>query len=92
MLIGGWSGLTAQHWIAGGTFASLMWYVLGNQSFSRKKTDIAIAEQCVAVFFILTVSIWAVVKEEWLGVLVAIGVLYVEVRSIRRISASQSPQ
>ena len=45
----------------------------------------AITWQCVAVMIILIAAGWAVVKGEWLGLIAAGGVLYVEVRSIRRI-------
>jgi hypothetical protein len=92
MLTSGLSDFAAQHWVIGGIAASLMWFIAGNQSFSNKKPDTAIAWQCVAVMLILIVGVWAVVKEEWIGLLFAIGVLYFEIRSIRRISASQGPQ
>jgi hypothetical protein len=92
MLTSEWTSFEAQHWLVGGIAASLMWFVAGRQSFSNKKPDAAIAWQSVAVLTILAVCGWAVVKEEWLGLLFAIGVLYMEIRSIRRISASQGPQ
>jgi len=69
-----------------------MWFVAGRQSFSNKKPDAAIAWQSVGVLTIVAVCGWAVVKEEWLGLSFAIVVLYIEVRSIRRISASQRVQ
>ena len=92
MLTAGLSDFAAQHWVVSGIAASLMWFFAGRQSFSNKNPDGAIAWQCVAVMLILIVCVWAVVKQEWLGLLVSVGVLYVEIRSIRRISASQGPQ
>ncbi len=92
MLTSEWSNFEAQHWLVGGIVASLMWFVAGRQSFSNKKPDAAIAWQCVGVLTIVAVCGWAVVKEEWLGLSFAIVVLYIEVRSIRRISASQRVQ
>jgi hypothetical protein len=92
MLTSGLSDFAAQHWVVGGITASLMWFIAGNQSLSNKKPDAAIAWQCVAVMLIIIVGFWEVVKQEWIGLVFAIGVLYFEIRSIRRISASQGPQ
>jgi len=79
----------AQHWVIGGIAASLAWFLAGQQSFSNKKLDAAIAWQCVAVIIILALCGWAAVKGEWLGFIVAAGVLYIEVRSIRSILVMQ---
>ena len=79
----------AQHWVIGGILASLAWFLAGKQSLSNKAPNTAIAWQCVAVILILIVGGSALVKREWLGVAFAIGVLYIEVRSIKRISAAQ---
>lgn len=85
----GWLKFAEQHWVVGGIFASLMWFLAGRQSFANGKADAAIAWQCVSVLVILTVCGWATVKGEWLGLAFAIVVLFVEVQSIRRISATR---
>jgi hypothetical protein len=84
-----WSQFAEQHWVVGGIVASLMWFLAGRQTLAKGKPDAAIAWQCVAVFVILTTCGWAAVKGEWLGLTFAIAVLYLEVRSIRRISATK---
>jgi hypothetical protein len=86
------SEFAAQHWVIGGISASLAWFFAGQQSFSNKKPDAAIAWQCVAVMIILAMGGWAAVEREWLGLIAAAGVLYIEVRSIRRILVMQRQQ
>ena len=81
--------LAVQHPAIGGIVASLAWYLAGQQSFSNESTDGAIAWLCVAVMIILIACGWAVVKGEWIGLIGAAGVLYIEVRSIRRILIAQ---
>ncbi len=83
------SNFAAQHPALGGIVVSLAWFLAGQQSFSNKNHDGAIAWQCMAVMIVLIASGWAVVKGEWFGLIVAIGALYIEVRSIRRILAAQ---
>jgi hypothetical protein len=90
MLPAGWSDFMARHWVVGGIVASLAWFLAGKQSLSNKKPDAAIGWQCVAVIIILIVSGWAVVEKEWFGLAFALGVLYIEVRSVRRISATRN--
>jgi hypothetical protein len=85
-----WRQFAAQHWIAGGILASLLWFLAGRQSLSNNKRDAAIAWQCVAVLILLIMSGWAVVQREWLGLAFGMAILYVEVRSIKRIAAAQS--
>jgi hypothetical protein len=87
--MGALSNFVAQHPALGGMVVSLAWFLAGQQSFSTKNHDGAIAWQCVAVMIILIASGWAVVKGEWFALTVAIGVLYIEIRSIRRILAAQ---
>jgi hypothetical protein len=79
----------AEHPAIAGCVVSLAWFLAGQQSFSNKNPDGAIAWQCMAVIIILIAGGWAVVMGEWLGLIVAAGVLYIEVRSIRRILFAQ---
>jgi hypothetical protein len=73
----------------GGIVASLAWFLAGKHDLSSKKPDAAIGWMCVAVIIILIMGCWAVVEKERVGLVFAIGVLFVEVRSIRRVSAGQ---
>ncbi len=79
----------ARHWVVGGIGASLAWFLAGRQSLSNKNPDAAIGWQCVAAIIILIVCGWAVVEKEWVGLAFALVVLYMEVRSIKRISATR---
>lgn len=79
-----WSDFLTRHWLIGGVTASFLWFFADRQPFSNKKTDTAIAFQCVAVFIIVILCVWAVVKREWLGFGCGLAVLYLEIRSIRR--------
>jgi len=81
-----WREFAAQHWVVGGILASLLRFLAGKQSFSNGKPNAAIGWQCLAVLIIL---IRSGVEGEWLGLAFGIAVLYVEVRSIRRISKTQ---
>jgi hypothetical protein len=82
------SDFMLQHWVVSSIATSLLWFFAGKQFFSEKKNDLAILWQCVAVMLILFLCGWAIVKGEWLGLLVAIGVFCTEVQSIRHASAS----
>jgi hypothetical protein len=62
-----------------------MWFIGGKQYVSAKKADIAVAWQSVAVMIAVALSAKAVMDGEWLGLLCAVGVIALEVRSIRRI-------
>ena len=77
------SNFAAQHWVLGGIATSVLWFLAGKQSLSNR-SDTAIFWLCVAALIILIVGAWAVAEKEWLGLAVAIAVLYVEVRTIRR--------
>jgi hypothetical protein len=88
----GWSQFAERHWIMGGIVASLLWFLGGRQSFAKNNRDAAIGWQCVSVLIILIVGGWTVVEGEWLGLLFAIAVLYIEVQSIRRISATRGDE
>src|SRR5215472_13396294 len=84
-----WREFAAQHWVVGGILTSLLWFLAGKQSFSHGKPNAAIGWQCLAVLIILIMSGWAIAEGKWLGLAFGIAVLYVEVRSIRRISKTQ---
>jgi hypothetical protein len=87
-VVSGWSQFAQQHWVIGGLVASLLWFFAGRQSFSNRKADFAMLWQSVAVLILLVLCGWAVAEQEWLGLAVAIVILYVELRSIRRIWAT----
>lgn len=86
------SEFLARHWVIGGIVASLAWFVAGGQSFSNRKPDAAVAWQSVAVLIILILCGWMIKEGEWLGLGAALGVLYLEVRTIRRILAAPNQQ
>jgi hypothetical protein len=81
----GFSQFAREHWVIGGLLTSLLWFFAGKQSFSNRKADFAMLWQSVAVLIVLVLCGWAVAEKEWLGLAGAIVVVYVEVRSIRRI-------
>lgn len=84
-----WAEFAERHWVLGGILASLLWFVAGRQSFSNRNTDAAIGWQMVAVAIVLILGGWAIAKREWIGLAAAIAVLYIEVRSIRRIAGAE---
>jgi hypothetical protein len=86
------TSFATQHWVIGGIAASLLWFLAGGQSLSNRRPDAAIAWQSVAVLMILAVYIRSAVDTEWLGLVIAVGVLCFEVRSIRRILAVQGTE
>jgi hypothetical protein len=87
-----WSDFLAGHWLIGGIIASLLWFLAGRQSLSNQKVGTAIAWQSVAVLIIVILCAWAVVRKEWLGFACGLAVLYLEIRSIRRLLAIQNQQ
>jgi hypothetical protein len=84
--------LLAGHWVIGGIVSSLVWFFAGQQSLSNNKVNSAIGWQCGAVLTILILCTWTVVEGEWLGFACGLAVLYLEIRSIRRILAIQNQQ
>jgi hypothetical protein len=92
ILVSGWSAFATRHWVVGGIIASLLWFLAGQQSFSNKKPDLAILWQLGGVIVIVALCGWAAVEGEWIGLVCGIAVLYMEVRSIRHISATQKRQ
>jgi O-antigen/teichoic acid export membrane protein len=80
----GWSQFASQHWIIGGIVASLLWFLAGRQSLSNRKPDFAVLWQSGGVLVVLVLCGWAIADHEWIGLAVAIVVLFIEVRSIKR--------
>jgi hypothetical protein len=78
-----WSDFAARHWPIMGGAVSLIWFYAGRQSFSKGKLDSAMVWQCVAVIIILIVCGGAFVEMQWISGVLGLGVLYIEVRSIR---------
>jgi hypothetical protein len=83
-----WRQFAEQHWVIGGILVSLLWFLAGKQSLSNGKPAAAIFWQGVGAIVILILCGWAVAERQWLGLAFGIAVLYVEVRSIRRIYAT----
>jgi hypothetical protein len=86
----GLTGLMTTHWVVGGIVASLIWFFAGHQSSTNKKPQLALGWLSVAVLVIVALCGWAVVKEEWLGLVCGLVVLYIEVWSIKRIAKQAS--
>lgn len=86
------AGFLGEHWLIGGIIASLLWFLASRQSLSNGKVGAAIVWQSVAALIILISCAWAVVKTEWIGFACALVVLYLEIRSIRRLLAIQDQQ
>jgi len=87
-----WSQIAERHWIGGGILASLLWFFAARQSLSNRRPDAAIFWQSVGVIIVLIVCGWAVAEREWLGLVFAVAVLFVEALSIRRIYATRGSQ
>jgi len=80
-----WSDVASRHWVIGGIAASLLWWFTGRPSASDKNVNPAVAWQCVAVLIVVILCVWTVVKSEWLGFACTLAVLYLEIRSIKRL-------
>jgi hypothetical protein len=88
-------GLTSwmtNHWVVGGIIASLIWFYAGHQSSTSKKNQLALAWLSIAVLVIIVLCGWTIVRSEWLGLVFGLVVLYVEVRSIKRIASQTSAE
>lgn len=89
----GLSQFAGQHWVVGGILTSLLWSVAGKQSHSNRKADLAMLWQGVGILVVLVLCGWAIVDREWIGLGVAIVVLCIEVRLIKKIwSTARSSQ
>lgn len=85
----GFCDFASRHWVIMGIIVSLLWFRAGRDD---RNSDSAVLWQCGAVFFALILCGWAVAKGEWLGLACGLLVVCFEIRSIRRILASQSQQ
>jgi hypothetical protein len=88
----GLTSWTTSHWVIGGIITSLIWFFAGHQSSTSKKPQLALAWLSVAVLVIIVLCGWTVVRREWLGLVLGLVVLYVEVRLIKRIASQTSAE
>jgi len=84
--------LAEQHWILGGIFASLLWFIAARQSLSNKRPDAAIFWQSVAIIIVSVVCGWAVAQREWLGFAFAVFVLCLEAVFLKSILEARRNQ
>jgi len=80
-----WSQFTMEHWTVGGILVSLLWFLAGTQSLSKRGPDAAMRWQVVAAIISLIVCGWAAAERQWLGLVFGIVVFCVEARSIRHV-------
>ena len=78
------SDFAAQHWVIGGTVASLLWLLGAKQSSQSNHPGLATAEVCIAAIIIVIMGGWAAWEKQWLGLITATVVLFVELRELRR--------
>lgn len=77
------------HWVIGGIACSLMWFAAGKQSLKSGHPNSALAWDCGAVLIISAGIGWMIKEGEWLGLVVALVVLGIEIRSMRLILRDQ---
>jgi hypothetical protein len=92
LLASAWSDFASRHWVILGIATSLLWWWTGRPPEFDKNVNSAIAWQCVAVIFTLVLCVRMAMENEWLGFACALAVLYLEIRSIRRLSSFQDRQ
>jgi hypothetical protein len=80
------------HWTLGGVIASLAWFMAGKQSLSNRRPDSACFWLTVGLILLLGACGWAINERQWLSLVVALLVLYVEARSLRRAFAALQGQ
>ena len=76
------SKVAERHWVVGGIFASLLWVIAGRQYLQQRQPGSAIAWQCIGAIILLILCGWTIKEKEWIGLVFAIIVLVVELRSI----------
>ena len=86
-----WSQFAERHWISGGIFVSLLWFLAGRQSLSNRQPGYALFWQGIAVFIAAILCVWAVLEREWVGLVFGIAVLCIEAFSMRRSYAERGP-
>jgi hypothetical protein len=73
------------HWVIGGILSSLIWFAAGKQSLKNGHPNSALTWDCGAVLTILIGIGWMIKEAEWLGLVVALVVLGIEIRAMRGI-------
>ena len=73
-----WWQFAQRHWIFGGILASLVWFLAGRQSLSNRQPTYAMFWQGIAVFIIVVLCGWAIVEREWIGLVIGVVVLSIE--------------
>ena len=68
----------------GGILASLLWFLAGEQVSSNRQPSYVMFWQGIAVFIIVVLCGWTIVEREWLGLLIAIAILSVEVSLMKQ--------
>jgi hypothetical protein len=86
------SDFASKHWVLGGIVTSLLWFVAGRQYSSSRQRFAAISWQSIAAIIGLIVCGWCVAEREWLGLAAGIVVVFIEVRSIRRLAVDDQRQ
>ncbi len=87
-----WLQFAQRHWIFGGIFASLLWFLAGKQSLSNRQPSYAVFWQGVALFIALVLCIWAVVGREWIGLAFGLAVLFIEAFLMKQTFAKRNVQ
>ena len=77
------SRVAERHWVVGGIFASLLWVLAGRQYLRQRQPGTAVAWQCIGAIILLILCGWAIKEKEWVGLVFAVVVFVVELRSIR---------
>jgi hypothetical protein len=85
MIESGFTAFARSHWVIGGVVTSLLAHLSGLQSFEYKKNDFAFLQSCIGIMIAVILLGWTIARGEWVGLLLTIGVLYFEIRSIRRM-------
>lgn len=87
-----WSQFAQQHWIIGGILASLLWFLAGRQSLTNRQPGYALFWQGIAVFIVAVLCVWAVLEQEWIGLVFGFAVLCFEALSMKHSHAARSGQ
>jgi hypothetical protein len=64
---------------------SLLWFLAGKQSLSNGSIRAAMFWQIVGAIILLLLCCWTLLEKQWLGLALALGLLYLEGRSIKRL-------
>ncbi len=86
------SEMAAKYWFVLGIGVSYLWFAAGKQSLLKKEPGAAIGWQVIAVIIALIVCGRSIVERQWLGAVLGIVAVWLEVRSIRRFTLHSPPQ